>query len=97
MSDRLAHVKDNMIDSKDQLVKGVKEKTDVMLGQAIEGLDHQIEALGERLETLTADVRRRLSTVDTHLHEKPYLYLLGASIAGLGIGLFLKARASRDS
>lgn len=97
MSDRLAQVKDNVVDSKDQIVKGLKEKTDTMVGQAIEGLDQQMEVLTERMEALQADLSRRLRVVDSHLHEKPYLYLLGAGLAGLGIGLFVKARASRDS
>jgi len=97
MSDRLAQVKENVTEGKEQLVKGMKEKTDAIVGQAIEGLDHQMEVLSERFEALSTDVRRRLQTVDTHLHEKPYLYLLGAGLAGLGVGLFLKARGSKES
>ena len=97
MNDRLAQVKENVMDTKDQLVQSVKEKTDTVVGQAIEGLDHQMEVLSERFEALAADVRRRLQTVDHHMHEKPYYYLLGAAAAGLGLGMLVKSKSSRES
>ncbi len=96
MSDRLAQISNTVADTKDQLVNRAKEKADAVVGQTIETLDQQIEVLSERMEQLSQEVRRRWQSVDTHLHEKPYMYLLGAGLAGLGIGLFLKAKSSRD-
>jgi hypothetical protein len=46
------------------------------------------------MEALSDDVRRRWQNVDSHMHEKPYMYLLGAGLVGLGLGLYLKVRGS---
>lgn len=96
MSDRLAQMSNTVSDTKDQLVNRAKEKADAVVGQTIETIDQQIEVLSERMEQLSNEMRRRWQSVDSHLHEKPYMYLLGAGLAGLGIGLYLKAKSSRD-
>lgn len=98
MSDRLAQMSNTVTDTKDQLVSRAKEKADAVVGQTIESLDQQIEVLSERLEQLSNEARRRWQDVDSHLHEKPYMYLAGAGLVGLGLGLYLKAKssASRD-
>jgi|GEM_PF-5218301 len=42
MSERLAQVRDNVMDTKDNRLKGVKETADTVLSGTMENLDQQI-------------------------------------------------------
>ncbi len=86
----MSSLKESMIDSQEHLSKSLREGADL----ARNTMEDEIEKLSERFDALSTDVRRRLHTMDQHVHEKPYLYLLGAGLLGVGAGFLFKSRGS---
>lgn len=90
MSESMTSLKESMMDSKEHLSKSLRQGADV----AMNTMGDELEKLSERVEALSTDVRRRLHTMDQHVHEKPYLYLLGVGLLGVGAGFLFKSRAT---
>lgn len=93
MKNGLAHMKDNVVHSKERIIRDLQNTKE----SAFERIQMELATLSEKLDEMSTDLRKRLRSVDHHVHEKPYVYLLGVGVLGVGLGWLAKAKRSSTS